>query len=272
MDITTLIGILSGLGCIFFAIFLGAGVKAFIHIPSLMITLGGTLAATLINFPLPEILKIWKAAIKVLKSHAFDPSVPIPLMMSYAEKARREGLLSLEDSLEEIEDEFLKAGMRLIIDGTDPEEVRDIMEIELDYLEERHGRGQRLFLAMAKYSPAFGMIGTLIGLISMLGSMNDPGSIGPSMAVALITTFYGALMANLIFMPIAGKLRARTADETLMRRIVLEGVLMIQAQVSPRYISQKLVAYLPPGLRGTALQKENQKAGVTDDEKIPSPV
>ncbi len=272
MDITTLVGILSGLGCIFFAIFLGAGIKAFVHIPSLMITVGGTLAATLINFPLPEILKIWKAVIKVLKSHEFDPSTPIPFIISYADKARQEGLLSLEDNLDEVEDEFMKSGMRLIIDGTDPEEVRDIMEIELAYLEERHDRGQRLFLAMAKYSPAFGMIGTLIGLISMMRSIDDPSTIGPSMAVALITTFYGALMANLVFMPIAGKLKARSADESLMRRIILEGILMIEAQVNPRYISQKLVAYLPPRLRETALQKENQKAGVTDEERIPSPV
>lgn len=272
MDITTLVGILSGLGCIFFAIFLGAGIKPFVHIPSLMITAGGTLAATLINFPLPEILKIWKTAIKVLKSHEFDPSAPIPLMMSYADKARREGLLSLEDDLDEIEDEFLKSGMRLVIDGTDPEEVRDTMEIELAYLEDRHNRGQRLFLAMAKYSPAFGMIGTLIGLISMLGSMDDPSTIGPSMAVALLTTFYGALMANLVFMPIAGKLKTRTADEALMRRIILEGVLMIQAQASSRYIGQKLVSYLPPRLREAVLQKKNQEAGVTDEERIPSPV
>jgi chemotaxis protein MotA len=254
MDITTLIGILSGVGCIFFAILQGAGISTFVHIPSLMITIGGTFAATLINFPLPEILKISKAAIKVLRSHEFDPSAPIPVIISFAEKARREGLLNLENDMEEIEDEFPKLGMRLIIDGTDPEEVRDIMEVELGYLEERHRRGQQLFLAMAKYSPGFGMIGTLIGLISMLKSMDDPTTIGPSMAVALITTFYGALMANLVFMPIAGKLKARTADEALMRRIVLEGILMIQAQVNPRYIGQKLASYLPPKQRESALE------------------
>ncbi|MBM3282719.1 MAG: motility protein A [Euryarchaeota archaeon] len=267
MDIATIIGIIGGLGCIAYGILQGAGVASFIHIPSLMITLGGTIAATLINFPLPEILKIWKTAINVFKSHGFDPSTPIPLIISYAEKSRQEGLLSLEDSVYDLGDEFFSLGMRLIIDGTDPEQVRDIMEIELAFLEERHSKGQRVFTSMAKYSPAFGMIGTLIGLISMLKDINDPSTIGPSMAVALITTFYGSLMANLVFMPIAGKLKTRTADEVLMRRIILEGILMIQAQVNPRYINQKLIAFLPPTLRKSAMQKDRKD--ILNEKRVP---
>ena len=123
---------------------------------------------------------------------------------------------------------------------------------------------------MAKYSPAFGMIGTIIGLISMLKTMNDPSTIGPSMAVALITTFYGALLANLVFMPLAGKLKTRTADETLMRRIIIEGLLMIQAQTNPRYLAQKLVAYLPPSMRETALEENVVKGGEVAGEQAPS--
>jgi len=253
MDITTLLGFLGGIGCLLFAILMGSGIGTFIHIPSMLIVVGGTFSATLINFPLPEIMKIVSAAIKTFKSDTLDPLDPIPLMISAAETTRREGLLSLENSVEDIEDDFLKLGMRLIIDGTDPEEVRGILETELDCLEERHNRGQQLFLAMAKYAPGFGMVGTLVGLIAMLKSMDDPSSIGPSMSIALITTFYGAVLANLVFMPIAGKLKARTADESLIRRLVLEGILMIQAQTNPRYISQKLVAYLPPKWRDTAL-------------------
>ena len=261
MDITTLVGFLTGTGCIVFAIMLGSGPGTFIHVPSMLIVMGGTFAATLINFPLAEILRMTKVVIKVLKSDALDPALPIPILIACAEKSRQQGLLSLEDSVDEINDEFLKLGMRLIIDGTEPGEVRDIMETELEYLAERHKGGQQLFLAMAKYSPAFGMVGTLIGLIAMLKSMSDPASIGPSMAVALITTFYGAVLANLVFMPIAGKLKARSAEESLMRRIILEGILMIQAQVNPRYIGQKLVAYLPPKWRETALEGDKGKAG-----------
>jgi len=270
MDIATIIGIIGGIGCIIYGILGGAGIGSFIDIPSLMITVGGTLAATLINFPLPEILKMWKTAINVFKTHGFDPSTPIPIIVSYAKKARQNGLLSLEDSIDNLNDEFFSLGMRLIIDGTDPEQVSDIMEIEMAFLEERHSKGQKLFTTMAKYAPAFGMIGTLIGLISMLKHIDDPSTIGPSMAVALITTFYGALMANLVFMPIAGKLKARTADEILMKRIILEGILMIQAQANPRYISQKLVAFLPPALRKSVMQ--NDRRNVLNEESLPSKV
>lgn len=287
MDITTLIGILGGIGCIFFAIFQGAGIKTFIHVPSMLITVGGTFAATLINFPLPEILKISKVVVKVFRSHGYDPLTTIPIMIYYAEKARRDSLLSLESDIEEVEDDFLKLGMRLIIDGTDPEVVRGIMETEIDHIEMRHRRHQQLFLAMAKYSPAFGMLGTLIGLVSMLQTMDNPSTIGPSMAVALITTFYGALMANLVFMPIAGKLKARTADESLMKRITLEGILLIQARINPRYVGQRLAAHLPSDLRESVLTKKekvkakaeteaeeeldpSQGAQVADEE-IPSP-
>jgi len=186
---------------------------------------------------------------KILISPTFDPTVPVPSMVEYAEIVRREGLLSLESSVDDVEDSFLRSGLRLIIDGTDPDEVREILETEMEYLAERHKRAQQMFLAMAKYLPGFGMIGTLIGLIAMLQSLDDPKTIGPKMAVALITTFYGALLSNLVFMPIAGKLKTRTEDESLMRRIILEGIIMIQAQANPRFIGQKLLAYLPPSKR-----------------------
>ena len=266
MDISTLVGIISGIGCIVFAIMQGSGLGTFVHLPSMLIVIGGSLAATLINFPLPEVMKMVSAAMKVVMSPSFDPAAPVPDVVSYAEKARREGLLSLEDSVEDIEDDFLKSGMRLIIDGTDPDEVREILETEVEYLTARHKRAQQLFLAMAKYLPGFGMVGTLIGLIAMLKTMNDPTTIGPSMAVALITTFYGALLANLIFMPIAGKLKTRTEDEALMRRIMLEGIIMIQAQISPRFISQKLLVYLPPKMRENAQKGEKQGVGAASEE------
>ncbi|MBD3182249.1 motility protein A [Candidatus Poribacteria bacterium] len=266
MDITTLIGVIGGVGCILFAIFQGSGLATFVHIPSLLITVGGTFAATLINFPMAEILKISNAAIKVLKSPNFDAARPIPDLITFAEKARQGGLLSLENEIENIDDEFLVMGLNLVIDGTSPNDVRDIMETEIDYMLERHRKGQQLFLAMAKYSPGFGMIGTLIGLIAMLKTMNDPSTIGPSMSVALMTTFYGALMANLVCMPIAGKLKARTSDELLMRNIIMEGIIMIQAQSNPRFVAKVLVSYLPPKQREAVLNAEARGGEVASEE------
>ncbi len=267
MDISTLIGIIGGFGCIGFAIFQGIGIGPFLHAPSFLIVLGGALAATLINYPLPEVLKMAKTGMKAVMSHNFDPTASVPEMLSYAERARREGMLSLEDSIDEIEDEFVKLGMRMIVDGTDPDEVREVLETELAYIVERHKRAQQLFLSMAKYSPGFGMIGTLVGLISMLKTMDDPASIGPSMAIALITTFYGAIMANLVFMPIAGKLKTRTEDESLMRRMIMEAIVMIQSQANPRLISQKLLAHLPPHLRDAAQQKEEKEKPQQEEEQ-----
>lgn len=249
MDISTIIGIVAGVGCIVYAILLGSSFSTFVDIPSMLIVIGGSFAATLINFPLPDVLRMVGSAMKILIAPSFDPTVPVPNMVEYAETSRREGLLSLEGIVDDVEDPFMRSGLRLIIDGTETDEVREIMETEMEYLAERHKRAQQLFLAMAKYLPGFGMIGTLIGLIAMLNALDDPSTIGPKMAVALITTFYGALLSNLVFMPIAGKLKTRTEDESLMRRIILEGIIMIQAQANPRFIGQKLLAYLPPKKR-----------------------
>lgn len=257
MDIATIIGLASSFGCVLFGIVVGgAGVTTFINIPSLLITVGGTIAATLIAFPLPEFLKVFKVSMKILKSPQFNAAVTIPLLVSYSEKSRQQGLLSLENEIENVKDEFLKTGMRLVIDGTAPEEVRDVLENELDVLAMRHKRAQELFLTIGKFAPAFGMIGTLIGLIAMLKTMSDPSTIGPAMAVSLITTLYGSLMANILCLPVAGKLKTRTADELLMKRVIIEGLLMIQAQANPRFIAQKLVTFLPPSLRVSVLQKK----------------
>ncbi len=261
MDIATIIGLASSLGCVLFGIVVGgAGVMTFVNIPSILITVGGTIAATLIAFPLPEFLKVFKVAMKILKSPQFSAVSTIPLLVSYSEKSRQQGLLSLENEVENVKDDFLRTGMRLIIDGTAPEEIRDVLENELEALAMRHKRAQELFLTIGKFAPAFGMIGTLIGLIAMLKTMSDPSTIGPAMAVSLITTLYGSLMANIFCLPVAGKLKTRTADELLMKRVILEGLIMIQAQANPRFIAQKLVTFLPPSMRTLALQKKKASA------------
>ncbi|MCD6507815.1 motility protein A [Candidatus Poribacteria bacterium] len=249
MDISTVLGIVAGVGCVLVAILLGGDIFGFINIPSLMIVAGGTIAATLINYPLPKVLSVFGVLKNAFFAKERSPVELINLIVQLADKARREGLINLENSLQDVDEDFLKRGLQLAADGVDPRILRNIMETELDYQSERHEFGQDLFNAMAKYSPAFGMIGTLIGLIQMLRNLDDPTTIGPSMAVALITTFYGALFANLIFIPIAGKLKARSDEEMLYRQIILEGVLLIQAGDNPRMIAENLKVFLPPKLR-----------------------
>lgn len=250
MDVATVVGIISGLSFIFIAMLLGgAPITTFIHLPSMMITVGGTLAATLINYPLSDIRGVLGT---VRNAFAFEDRTPtdmIELLVSYATKARREGILTLESELETVTDPFLVRGVRLAIDGTAPELIKDILTTELSYVESRHGLGQGIFTMMGTYAPAFGMIGTLIGLISMLRSLEDPSQIGQGMAMALITTFYGAFMANLIFLPIAGKLKNRTQSEVLMKEVVIEGILSIQSGDNPRIVEQKLKAFISPRMR-----------------------
>ncbi len=250
MDIATIVGIISGLSFIFIAMTLGGGgLATFVHVPSFMITMGGTVAATLINYPLHEIQGVLGT---VRNAFAFEYQTPISMietLVSYATKARREGILTLESELEKTRDPFLIRGVRLAIDGTAPELIKDILTTELSYVESRHSLGQGIFTMMGTYAPAFGMIGTLIGLITMLRTLEDPSQIGQGMATALITTFYGALMANLIFLPIAGKLRTRTRSEILNKEVIIEGILSIQSGDNPRIVEQKLKAFISPKMR-----------------------
>ncbi|UCD58566.1 MAG: motility protein A [Candidatus Hydrogenedentota bacterium] len=250
MDVATVVGIVSGLSFICIAMTLGGGgLSTFLHIPSFMITVGGTVAATLINYPLHEIRGVLSTVRNAFKFELQTPATMIETLVSYATKARREGILTLESELESSKDPFLIQGVRLAIDGTAPELIKDILTTELSYVESRHSLGQGIFTMMGTYSPAFGMIGTLIGLISMLRALEDPSQIGQGMATALITTFYGALMANLIFLPIAGKLRTRTASEVLIKEVIIEGILSIQSGDNPRIVEEKLKAFVAPKLR-----------------------
>ena len=170
-------------------------------------------------------------------------------MVELAEQARREGILAIERHIDNIDDDFMKSGIQLAVDGSEPEVMRNIMENELNNLQNRHKLGQAIFTAMGMYAPAFGMIGTLIGLIKMLRTLDDPTQIGAGMAVALVTTFYGAVFANLIFLPIAGKLRTRSEKEVLERELIIEGILAIQSGDNPRIIRGKLLTFLAPSAR-----------------------
>ena len=259
MDLATLIGFILCLGAIVFGIISGGqGFGTYVDIPSVFITVLGSFAATMMAYPLDTFKSMPKFVGKAFKAPNNDPAKTIRQIIELANKARKDGLLSLEEASNEMSDDFLKKGLMLIVDGTDPELVRNLLETELDFIEERHKQGQGFLEMLASMGPSYGMIGTLIGLIAMLKTMSDASSIGPSMAVALITTLYGSMLANMIFTPIANKLKVNSAVEILERQIMLEGLLSIQAGENPRIIEEKLKAFLPPSLRNSAEQTKGE--------------
>lgn len=249
MDLGTIIGIVAGILLIVISILLNGSILAFIDIPSLFIVLGGTIASTLVAYPIPRVLELTKIVSKAFTHRESNPSEVIGQIIELANKARKEGLLALEETSGKMNDDFLKKGIMLVVDGTDPDLVRTLLETELVFISERHQMGQGLFETMGAYAPAFGMVGTLIGLVNMLKNLSDPSTIGPSMAVALLTTLYGSFVANLIFLPIANKLKVKSREETLEKEIMVEGLLSIQAGENPRIIEEKLKAFLPPSMR-----------------------
>ena len=263
MDIATIGGFVAGTVFILIALMNGsAGLRPFWDFDSVLITIGGTIAAVMVSFPLSRIKDLPRITAIAFRERETDPVAIIDSMVDLAEKARREGLLALEDSVNRTEDEFLKRGIQLIVDGTDPELVRDILETDLAYIEDRHKVGKSMYDAMTAYAPAFGMIGTLIGLVQMLRTLDKPSTIGPAMSVALITTFYGAVIANLITGPIASKLALKSGTEIRLREMMLEGILSIQSGENPRIVEEKLMGFLAPKDRVRAQeQAEARKSG-----------
>jgi len=255
MDIATLVGIVLSFALVFSAIMMGGSLSIFINIPSVMIVVGGTLGATMINYPLPDILKVTKVVKNAFFMKKMTANELIATFVDLAGIARREGILALESKLNEMDDEFMKKGMQLSVDGLEPAAIKEILETEIDAIQDRHKLGAEIFTTMGTFAPALGMIGTLIGLVQMLQTMSDPSTIGPAMAVALLTTFYGAVMANLMFLPIAGKLKNRSSEEVMMKDLMTEGVISIAKGENPRVIEQKLNAYLPPQMRQSAFNK-----------------
>ncbi|MCZ6749672.1 MAG: motility protein A [SAR324 cluster bacterium] len=249
MDIATIIGLVLALGLIIFA--MGEFFTAFINIPSLLIVVGGTLGAIFVFFPMENILGLGGIIRNVFLTKPQQISTLIATIIDYAGRARREGILSLQNVANEVDDPFFVRGINLVVDGVEETVIEDIMTNEIDYLEDRHKSGADMLATMGTLSPAFGMIGTLIGLVIMLQNLADTSAIGPAMAIALITTFYGALLANLVFIPFSGKLRLRSNQELLLKRITLEGVLAISQGNNPRVVEQKLNSFLAPKLRGS---------------------
>ncbi|WP_243546417.1 motility protein A [Pseudodesulfovibrio tunisiensis] len=247
MDIATLIGLVGGFGLIVTTVLMGGNAGGFVDPPSLVVVVGGTLAATFVMFPLKTVIGTAKVAMKTILFKSQDPQDMIRLITSLADTARKESLVALEKV--NIDDAYLKKGVMLVVDGSSESLVRSVMEIELDFMKQRHRAGQGVFKGMGTMAPAFGMIGTLIGLVNMLQNLSDPSSIGPAMAVALLTTFYGAVLANVVFLPLATKLEQRSEEDALFMQIMIEGVASLQKGDHPTVVKEKLQAFLSPALR-----------------------
>ncbi len=246
MDFATVIGIIAGFSLIVSAIMMGGGAATFINVPSFMITVGGMICATFINFPMKKLLLTGKVVKNVLMSSLPSPDDVIEQIVNLIRIAHKDGLLALDAHLDNIDYFFFRKGVRLAIDNVPGEVIADILNKELMISIERHKVGHKILQAMGTFAPAFGMIGTLIGLIQMLRTLSDPSQIGAGMAVALLTTFYGALLANLVFLPMAGKLKERTEEEKLLRMLIIEGVQAILSGESPRIIEERLLIFLNP--------------------------
>ena len=249
MDIATVIGLLGAFGLILFAIG-PANLGAFIDVTSILIVIGGTLFATFAANPLEKVIGGISVYLKSILVDANAPHELIEKIVGFAETARREGILALESAAADAGDPFLSGGIQLAVDGTEPDLIMDILETELQYLEERHSEYAGFFDKIAEMAPAFGMIGTLVGLVLMLLDMSDPAAIGPAMATALLTTLYGAVIANVIFTPIAFKLKNYSKAEILNKRMIIEGIMAIQQGDNPRIVERKLSVFLSPSMRG----------------------
>jgi chemotaxis protein MotA len=253
MDIATIIGLIMGFGLILASIAMGGGgLTPFIDVPSMMIVFGGSIAASLINFPLKNVLGAFGVIMKCFLLKIPDPKTLIGEFKELAQLARKEGLLALEQKSDDIEDDFMKRGIESLIGGTAVDELRESLETELSCIDDRHAMGKKFVDATGAAAPAFGMIGTLIGLVQMLQSLDDPSKIGGGMAVALLTTLYGAIVANVVCIPLAGKLEARAKEETAVRELIIAGIAAIGAGATPRAIQEQLSTFLAPKNRAGA--------------------
>ncbi|WP_136807888.1 motility protein A [Desulfosediminicola flagellatus] len=255
MDLSTILGIGAAFGLMLMAILQGGPLSIFINVPSILIVFGGTAGNALVHYPFSDVFD----AINVAKKTFLHKEQPINdliiQLMEFANKARKEGILALQGAMEEVKDEFLIKAMQMAVDGQEPETLRAMLSTEIEYIEQRHEKGSQIFLSLAAYAPAMGMVGTLIGLVQMLQTMDDPASIGPAMAVALLTTFYGAVIANLVCTPLSGKLQMRSKAEVLQKTLIIEGMQSILSGENPRIMEQKLHSFIAPKLRESTFNK-----------------
>jgi chemotaxis protein MotA len=264
MDLATWIGLLAAIGMVFWSLWVGANgsVGVYWDRSSAILVVGGTLFVVLMTQAVDRYFGLWRVIKRSLFTRPQRLSEVVDQIVRLSETARREGVLSLEGSIKEIDDEFLANGVRLVVDGTGAGEIEQILNSELEAMDSRHSQGKAVLDLIAKYAPAFGMIGTLMGLVAMLNNMDDPKKIGPGMAVAILTTFYGAMIANVLCLPLSDKLAYRNEEELLLRTVMIKGILSLQAGDNPRTTQAKLAIYLPvkersalTGIAGPAARK-----------------
>ncbi|MBU9714679.1 flagellar motor protein MotP [Evansella tamaricis] len=258
LDLLTPIGIFVGLTMVILAIYMnatGGGIQFFFQWTSVLIVLGGLFAALSINFSLQDLRQLPKVFKEAFRTKEHNLEDLIHTFVDLSTKARREGLLALEVGIEEVDDPFIVKGVLLAVDGIEPDIIKDIMMAEVVAMEERHRKGRLIIEKAGEYAPAWGMIGTLVGLVLMLQNLNDPSTLGPNMAVALLTTLYGTLLANLVFIPMGSKLALSTEDEVFVKQIIVEGVIGVQSGQNPKILEEKLSAFMP----GQRKEKENEE-------------
>jgi len=265
LDLGSIIGIIAGAALMLMSMVISADyqfarLQIMWNLPSFVLVIGGSMAAIVLGNPFSRVVAGLKAFMQIFKLPDADPAQAITNIINLANMARKEGILSLEDAVTNMEDQFLKKGIMLIVDGTDPELVRNILETEMAYIEGRHADSRGVWEFLATSGPAWGMIGTLIGLVLMLQDLNDLAALGPNMAVAIITTLYGSIIANYFANPVANKLKVYNGVEIHIKQILVEGILSIQAGENPRIIEEKLRAFLSPDLR-TGMEAADAKGG-----------
>ncbi len=259
MDIASIIGLVMAWGLVFFAIATGAGLSAYIDVGSVMIVFGGAFGALFMKFPMNKITGMVGVMMKAIMNKIGPTEKLIDDIISLAVEAKKSGILGLEKV--KIDHPFLKKGIQLAIDGVEPELIEAILKIELNSMEERHSTGRSMLEELGDSAPAFGMIGTLIGLVAMLTKMDDPKAIGPGMAVAILTTLYGALLANALFLPLANKLKIYGDLESLQKRLIIQGILSIAQGDHPAVVQEKLASFLDPKTRAKVEEAQKRKKG-----------
>jgi chemotaxis protein MotA len=249
VDIATILGIISAFGLLVIAMSFGGGFSWFLDLPSALIVFGGVFGAVFIYYPIADVFAALKAVKHIFLKQQNSTNDIIAILVNMSRVSRKEGLLALEKMAEKIKDQFFVKAAHLLVDRIEPEDIANILDTELDYIEERHRLGAEIFTTMGNVAPAMGMTGTLIGLVQMLMKMNDPSTIGPAMSVALVTTFYGVILANLVFLPIAGKLKRLSTQELLDKQLIINGILSINSGDNPRILEQKLHSFISPRQR-----------------------
>ncbi len=246
MDLGTVIGIVLIIALLAGAMAMGVGVGAYIDIPSVLIVVGGSIGALLISFKPAQMKKFVAIFMKAIKPGEEDVNALIKKLVEFATKARKDGILALESEVNNEENEFLRKGLSMAIDGSEPDTIRELLEIDMEQTSGRHKVNASIFKEWAGLAGAMGMVGTLIGLVAMLLNMADPSAIGPSMAVALLTTMYGAIIGNVLGTPIYNILSIRDGEETIVKEMIISGIMSIQSGDAPRVLEAKLLAYLAP--------------------------